>query len=76
MAKVNVNSALKRDDIRKVLESQECPKYTFVKMLGPVEMQFDVEEDGTHGDAALGRCSVHESSQRRSGFHRSEYVMI
>ncbi|MDY4809973.1 MAG: hypothetical protein SO205_07855 [Bulleidia sp.] len=52
MAKVNVNSALKRDDIRKVLESQECPKYTFVKMLGPMEMQFEVEDDGTHGDLA------------------------
>ena len=50
MAKVNVNSALKRDDIRKVLESQECPKYTFVKMLVPMEMQFKVADDGTHGD--------------------------
>ena len=52
MTKVNVNSALKRDDIRAVLESQECPKYTFVKMTGPMEMQFEVEDDGTHGDLA------------------------
>lgn len=52
MTKVNVNSALKRDDIRAVLESQESPKYTFVKMTGPMEMQFEVEDDGTHGDLA------------------------
>ena len=52
MAKVNVNCALKRDDIRKVLESQETPKYKFVKMIGPMEMQFEVEDDGSHGDLA------------------------
>lgn len=52
MTKVNVNSALKRDDIKALLEGQECPKYTFLKMNSPMEMQFEVEDDGTHGDLA------------------------
>ncbi len=54
MTLVNVNCALKRPDIQKMLESQECPKYTFVKMKSAMEMQFDVEDDaeGSHGNLA------------------------
>lgn len=52
MALVNISSALKRDDIRKLLEGQESPKYKFVKMKSAMEMQFDVEDDGSHGDPA------------------------
>jgi|LAHS01.1.fsa_nt_gb hypothetical protein len=54
MALVNVSTALKRDEIRKILEAMDCPKYTFVKMKTPIEMQFDVTDDaaGSHGDLA------------------------
>lgn len=48
---VNVNSALKRDEIRKVLEANENPKYVYVKNLNPMEMQFEVTyAEGTDGD--------------------------
>ncbi len=52
MSLVNVSSALKRDEIKEILLAQTSPKYTFVKMKTPIEMQFDVEDDGTHGDLA------------------------
>jgi len=54
MTLVNVNSALKRPEIQAMLEAQECPKYTFVKMKAPMEMQFEVVDDeaGSHGDLA------------------------
>ena len=52
MALVNVSSALKKDEIKELLLSQESPKYTFVKMKTPIEMQFEVEDDGSHGDLA------------------------
>ena len=54
MSLVNVSTALKRDEIRKILEEQECPKFTFVKMKSAMEMQFDVVDDaaGSHGDLA------------------------
>lgn len=51
--KVNVNSALKRDDIRKLLEANENPKYVYVKNTAPMEMQFEVTyAPGTEGDPA------------------------
>lgn len=52
MALINVSTALKRDEIKEMLLKQESPKYTFVKMKTPIEMQFDVEDDGSHGDLA------------------------
>ncbi len=52
MALVNVSSALKQKEIQAVLEAQESPKYTFVKKNNPIEMQFDVQDDGSHGDLA------------------------
>jgi hypothetical protein len=45
MALVNVSSALKKDEIRALLEKQESPKYTFVKNKTAIEMQFDVDYD-------------------------------
>ena len=52
MALVNVSSALKKDEIKELLLAQESLKYTFVKMKTPIEMQFEVEDDGSHGDLA------------------------
>lgn len=52
MALVNVSSALKKDEIKELLLAQESPKYAFVKMKTPIEMQFEVEDDGSHGDLA------------------------
>jgi hypothetical protein len=52
MALVNVSSALKKEEIKALLEKQESPKYKFVKMKTPIEMQFDVQDDGSHGDLA------------------------
>ena len=48
---VNVNSALKRDEIRKLLEANENPKYVYVKNLSPMEMQFEATyKEGTDGN--------------------------
>ncbi len=52
MTLVNVNSALKRDDIKALLTSQEKPQYTFVKMKAPMEMQFEVTGDEDIKDVA------------------------
>lgn len=54
MSLVNVSTALKRDEIKEILLASECPKYTFVKMKTPIEMQFEVVDDeaGSHGDLA------------------------
>ncbi|MEE1333583.1 MAG: hypothetical protein U0K47_03215 [Erysipelotrichaceae bacterium] len=50
---VNVNSALKRDEIRKLLEANENPKYVYVKNLSPMEMQFEATyKEGTDGNPA------------------------
>lgn len=50
---VNVNSALKRDEIRKILEANENPKYVYVKNKTPMEMQFEATyAEGTEGDPA------------------------
>lgn len=50
---VNVNSALKRDEIKQLLEANENPKYKFVKMINPMEMQFEATyAEGTDGDPA------------------------
>lgn len=52
MTLVNVNSALKRDDIKALLLAQESPKYTFVKMKTAMEMQFEVTGDENIKDIA------------------------
>lgn len=52
MSLVNVSSALKKDEIKELLLKQESPKYEFVKMKTPIEMQFEVTDDGSHGDLA------------------------
>jgi len=57
--KLNINSPLKRNDIREVLEANECPKFTYIKNILPMEMQFEVVDDekGSHGD--LERYTSH-----------------
>jgi len=50
---VDVFSALKRDEIRQVLEENEEPAFHFVKMLRPMEMQFECD-----GDEASDPCRV------------------
>lgn len=50
---VNISSPMKRDEIKALLEANENPKYVFVKMKTPMEMQFEVTyADGTDGDPA------------------------
>ena len=39
---VNISSPMKRDEIKAILEANEDPKFTFVKMKTPMEMQFEV----------------------------------
>ncbi|MBR2812999.1 MAG: hypothetical protein IKD69_16610 [Solobacterium sp.] len=45
MTLVNVSSALKKDEIRKLLEEQTGPSYKFVKMKTAIEQQFEVTGD-------------------------------
>lgn len=48
---VNISSPMKRDEIKALLEASENPKFKFVKMKTPMEMQFEVEyAEGTSGD--------------------------
>ncbi len=46
MVKVNVAAPIKRKEIIELLESQVKPKYTYLDMISPIEMQFEVEETG------------------------------
>lgn len=50
MTLINVASPIKREEIRKLLESQKSPSYHYLKMISTIEMQFEVNDDGTHGD--------------------------
>lgn len=45
MVRINVTSPLLRKEIRETLLSCEDPKYTFVKKIGKIEMQFDADTD-------------------------------
>ena len=50
---VNISSPMKRDEIKAILEASENPKYTFVKMLNAMEMQFEATyAEGTDGNPA------------------------
>ncbi|MCR4950597.1 MAG: hypothetical protein K6A40_04650 [Solobacterium sp.] len=50
---VNISSPMKRDEIKAILEANENPKYTFVKMLNAMEMQFEATyAEGTDGNPA------------------------
>lgn len=49
-ATVNVTVFLKKQEVKNLLLAQESPKYTFVKNKSASEMQFTVEDDGSHGD--------------------------
>jgi len=42
---VDVFSVLKQDEIRCLIESNENPKFKFVKMLRKYEMQFECDDD-------------------------------
>lgn len=52
MSLVNVSSALKKEEIKSLLHGQTSPKYTFVKLKTPIEMQFEVEGDEGIADIA------------------------
>lgn len=53
MTLVNISAPMKRDEIKALLEANENPKFTFVKMKTPMEMQFEVTyAEGTDGDPA------------------------
>lgn len=48
---INIFCPMKKDEVRKLLENNEVPKYTFVKMKTPMEMQFEVTyPEGVNGD--------------------------
>ena len=48
---VNISAPMKRNEIRALLEASENPKFVFVKMKTPMEMQFEVTyAEGTEGD--------------------------
>lgn len=51
-ATINVNIPIDfvRKSIFEQLESMEAPVYRFIKMTSPIEGQFEVEDDGSHGD--------------------------
>ena len=47
---ISIPIDLVRRDIFAQLQELDQPKYTFVKMTSRQEGQFEVEDDGTHGD--------------------------
>lgn len=47
---INVASPIKRKEIRTLLEAQKSPSYHYLKMISSIEMQFEVKDDGSHGD--------------------------
>ncbi len=50
MAVLNISMPIRREELMSVLEAQTCPKYTFRKWINHIEAQYEVEDDGTHGD--------------------------
>lgn len=49
---VAVFNEMFRKEVDKTLRSTQSPKYTFVKMVAKFEMQYKVEDDGSHGNIA------------------------
>ncbi len=49
-ATLNVSLPIQQKEIMSLLESQESPRYTLVKMITPMEAQYEVLDDGSHGD--------------------------
>ena len=48
---VNISAPMKREEIKAILTASENPKFEFVKMKTPMEMQFEVTyAEGTEGD--------------------------
>lgn len=39
-----------RTDIFQMLENEKEPHYRFIKWINPIEAQFEVTDDGSHGD--------------------------
>lgn len=48
---INISCPIKRDEVKELLLSSENPKFTFVKMKTPMEMQFEVTYQENEGDA-------------------------
>lgn len=47
---LNIALPVEREEIMHLLENSQMPRYTFIKQISPIEMQYEVEDDGTHGD--------------------------
>lgn len=47
---LNIALPVEREEIMHLLENSQMPRYTLIKQISPIEMQYEVEDDGTHGD--------------------------
>lgn len=47
---LNIALPIQRGEIMRLLAESTMPKYTFVKKISSIEVQYEVEDDGSHGD--------------------------
>lgn len=47
---LNIALPVEREEIMHLLENSQMPRYTLIKQISPIEMQYEVEDDGTHVD--------------------------
>lgn len=47
---LNIALPVQKREIMEMFARNEMPKYTFIKEISPIEVQYEVEDDGTHGD--------------------------
>lgn len=59
---INISCPIKRDEVKELLLSSENPKFTFVKMKTPMEMQFEVTYQENEGDAVADAKRIIKST--------------
>ncbi len=50
MAVLNIAMPVQRKELMDLLASQTMPRYTLIKMISDMEAQYEVTDDGSHGD--------------------------
>ena len=70
---INVAMGLKREEVRKLLENNEMPRYRFVRMNNPIEMTLEVEDDGTHDPIRYTEAKIRSIPNGKVLFFRVMY---
>jgi hypothetical protein len=50
MAVLNIAMPIQRKELMALLKEQKMPRYRLIKMISAMEAQYEVTDDGSHGD--------------------------